>query len=110
MNATLRPWTYYPMAVMLLLSNLLATRVNFPLTSSPETRAAFDEWLWTLDEDALDRLRLPKLGKAAAAAKVALPQLTFLTVITGSSQPAFKSLLHAAGARRAPHGRPKPGG
>jgi len=84
--------------------------VNCPLTSSPETRAAFDEWLWTLDEDALDRLRLPKLGKAAAAAKVALPQLTFLTVITGSSQPAFKSLVHAAGGTARASRETKAGG
>src|SRR3989442_358104 len=42
---------------------------------------AFDRWLWSLDDAALAALDVRALALRAAEAGIALPQLTFLTVI-----------------------------
>lgn len=58
------------------------------------TPNAFDAWLWSVDPDAAQGLRLEDLPSRAAADGVRMPQLTVLTVI--SEDPTPGEVLHGA--------------
>lgn len=56
---------------------------------------AFDRWLWSLDDAALAALDVRSLALKVAEAGIALPQLTFLTVIA-TDEPAIDVLRRRA--------------
>lgn len=80
---------------MLSMSSPGADYSGAPLTEPPRNLDTFDDWLWNLEEEELQGLRLSQLRRAASGSHVELPQLTFLTVIAGEDA-GFDALLHAA--------------
>lgn len=51
------------------------------------TRQGFDEWLWSLDDQKLTRIRLDGLQKRAIDAGVEFPQITAATLISDDADP-----------------------
>lgn len=51
------------------------------------TKRSFDDWLWSLDDQSLNSLRLEALQRAAIGDLVDFPQITVATVISDVSDP-----------------------
>jgi len=65
--------------------------------SAERQRRDFDAWLWQLDDMVLEDLDVSALVLRASVDSIAVPQLTFLTVIAQTEDP-FAALLHGAGS------------
>lgn len=63
----------------------------------PPTKG-FDEWLWSLDQRALERLSLEGLQRRAAEASATFPQITATTLLYDAADPVSRVARTATGA------------